>query len=112
MPTFTPWHPLLPDALATVPSRPGVFQLATLVRTVVYIGASSDLAATLAQHVTLAGSPFALGRRYFRYVELEHPEQRQRELLEEFRRSHRGTLPTSQSMSPGQAIARRLLRAV
>jgi len=111
MTTFTPWRPLVPDALAELPERPGVYQLATLVRTVVYIGAATNLAASLAQHVSLAGGPFSVGRRYFRFVELERPETVQRQLLVDFERSHQGALPGAQATppSPGE---RRHLKAV
>jgi len=111
MRSFTPWQPLSSLALDAAPSRPGVFQLATLVRTIVYIGAAPDLAAALAQHVSLTGSPYSLGRRYFRYTEIDQPEQLQQRLLDEFRRAHQDRLPAAQAVLPASPSSR-LLRAV
>ena len=103
--TFTPWQPLSSLAIDAVPTRPGVFELATLVRTIVYIGAAPDLAAALAQHVSLTGSPYSLGRRYFRFVEVEQPEQLQQRLLDEFARAHQDRFAGSPDGAPRSVVA-------
>ena len=38
---FSSWKPLGPSAVAEAPTTPGVYELATLVRTVVFIGATN-----------------------------------------------------------------------
>jgi hypothetical protein len=112
MQTFTPWRPLFPDQLAEVPDRPGVYELATLVRTIVYVGEAGNLASALSQHVSLAGGPSSQNRRYFRFVEVERPEQLQRQLLAEYQRTHQGALPAAQTAATLQADTRRHLKAV
>ena len=111
--TFSAWRPLIPAETEQAPDCSGVFELATLVRTVVFIGAAPEsLGATLAQHLVLPGTlHLQMGRLYFRYQTAEEPEQTQLDLLEEYRRTH-GSLPPAQSMSPPPPRPRRHLKAV
>lgn len=112
---FSAWRPLLPSETAAVPPCPGVFELATLVRTVVLIGLARDsLVATLDRFV---GSPAPVtsksGRLYFRFRPCEEPEQLQGELLEEHRRTHSGALPAAQDPAAETSLVpERHLKAV
>lgn len=99
---FSPWKPMLPAVVADAPACPGVYQLATLVRTIVFIGtASENLSATLTQHLNAPATLHPhLGHLYFRIAPLEDPEHVQAELLDEYRASHGGSLPATQMTQP------------
>ena len=112
---FSAWRPLLPSETAAAPPCPGVFELATLVRTVVLIGlAQESLVAALDRFV---GSPAPVtsksGRLYFRFRPCEAPEQVQGDLLEAHRRTHGGALPAAQDpAAETPLVAERHLKAV
>ena len=99
---FSPWKPMLPAVVATAPACPGVYQLATLVRTIVFIGtASESLSATLAQHLNTPATLHPhLGQLYFQIAPLEGPERVQAELLNTHRANHGGSLPAAQMTPP------------
>ena len=113
---FSSWKPLVPVAITEAPTCPGVYQLATLVRTVVFIGAApTNLSETLAQHVNAPATLHPhLGPLYFRLAPLESPEHAQSELLEEYRARHGGALPAAQMTQPPPlpVAPRRHLKAV
>lgn len=114
---FSPWKPMTPAVIAETPPCPGVYELGTLVRTVVYIGAAdADLSQTLTQHLSVPQTLHPhLGRLYFRFAPLEEPEGTRAVLLEEFRTSHAGALPVAQVHQPTvtpMVEPRRLLKAV
>lgn len=102
---FSPWKPMTPALIAEAPSCPGVYELATLVRTVVYIGAADDsLSQILTQHLRVPQTLHPhLGRLYFRFAPLDEPEGTRAVLLEEFRSSHGGALPVAQVHPPAAA---------
>ena len=114
--SFSPWKPMVPAAVTDAPASPGVYQLATLVRTVVFIGAATEnLSETLMLHLNAPATLHPhLGRLYFRLAPLEDPEQSQAELLDEYRAGHAGALPTAQRTQPAlpPALPRRHLKAV
>ena len=93
---------MLPAVVAEAPTSPGVYQLATLVRTIVFIGtASENLSATLTQHLNAPATLHPhLGHLYFRIAPLEDPECAQAELLEEYRTLHGGAPPAAQMTQP------------
>ncbi len=114
---FSPWKPMTPAVIADAPACPAVYELGTLVRTVVFIGAADDdLSQTLHQHLRVPQTLHPhLGRLYFRFAPLEEPEGTRAVLLEEFRTSHAGALPVAQSNQPVPAPMvepRRHLKAV
>lgn len=113
---FSSWKPMVPAVVAEAPACPGVYQLSTLVRTIVFIGAAcDDLSATLARHLNAPATLHPhLGHLYFRIAPLEDPEQVQSELLEEYRARHGGALPAAQMTQPPPppAAPRRHLKAV
>lgn len=114
---FSPWKPMTPAVIAEAPNCPAVYELGTLVRTVVYIGAADDdLSQTLHHHLSVPQTLHPpLGRLYFRFAPLDEPEGTRAVLLEEFRTSHAGALPVAQSNQPAPAPAaepRRHLKAV
>ena len=112
--TFSAWKPMLPGTIAEAPTCAGVYELATLVRTVVFIGAAEEnLSDTLTQHLAAPATlhPHA-GRLYFRTIAIDEPDQVQVELLDEFRRSHGGSVPSAQLSQPPPPPPRRHLKAV
>jgi hypothetical protein len=90
-----PWTRLAADALEKVPPEPGVYELATLVRTVVFIGrtAGKDLHSCLHDELMDPRSQMRQLSIYFRFEETPSEDQRHRELLDEYARSHGGKLP-------------------
>jgi hypothetical protein len=99
---FSPWKPMTPALIAEAPNCPAVYELGTLVRTVVFIGAADgDLHQTLNQHLSVPQTLHPhLGRLYFRFAPHDEPEGTRAVLLEEFRTSHAGALPVAQQNQP------------
>jgi hypothetical protein len=75
-----------------------VFEIATLVRNVLFVGAAPEsLATTRASPLEAPTMLHAgAGRLYFRYAATEEAERLQSELLAQFRERHAGTLPAAQ----------------
>ena len=112
---FSTWKPMTPALIAEAPSCPGVYELATLVRTVVFIGAATEsLSEALAAHLSVPPSLHAnFGRLYFRVAPVDEPEDAQGRLVEEFRASHGGAFPAAQmTQPPPPVVPRRHLKAV
>jgi hypothetical protein len=111
---FTTWKPMTPAMLADVPPCPGVYELATLVRTVVFIGAANEnLNGALTQHLNAPATLHPhFGRLYFRTVAHDDPEHVQVELLDEYRARHAGALPSAQKSTPTPPAPERHLKAV
>jgi hypothetical protein len=114
--TFSPWKPMTPATIAEAPTCSGVYELATLVRTVVFIGAAGEnLSEALTEHMK---APQALhphfGRLYFRVAPLDEPEGVQVALVEEYRATHAGAFPAAQMTqpTPQPVMPRRHLKAV
>ena len=114
---FSTWKPMIPALISEAPTCPGVYELANLVRTVVFIGAAGEnLSDTLTQHMNTPATLHPhFGRLYFRFAPLEQPEGAQERLLEAFRASHSGAVPAAQMTQPQPVPAempRRHLKAV
>jgi hypothetical protein len=112
--TFSQWKPMVPALVAEVPAAPGVYELGTLVRTVVFIGSAADnLSDALTQHLNAPATLHPhFGRLYFRTAALEDPEHGQAALLDAYRASHAGLLPAAQASEPPPPAPRRHLKAV
>jgi len=112
--TFTTWRPLMPTEVERVPESPGVYELATLVRTVLFIGAATEsLSAELTHHLNVASAPLLRsGRVYFRYRATDEPIQGQNEMLADYTARHGGALPPAQSAPPSPPTPKRHLKAV
>src|SRR5690242_2840846 len=110
MTAFTMWRPLDAVELSALPNAPGVFEIATLVRNVLFIGSATEsLATTLQGHLDSTAVPNArAGRLYFRYAASEEAERLQAELLAQYRERHAGTLPAAQSAAAPQRPQRHL----
>ena len=100
--SFSSWHPLAEAEVASLPDSPGVFEVATLVRTVLLIGAAPEsLVTTLTRQLDTPGTVRAqAGRLYFRCYATEESERLQGELLQEYRTLHGGELPPAQTTPP------------
>ncbi len=113
---FSPWKPLTPALVADAPTCPGVYELGTLVRTVVFIGAAGEnLSDALTEHLNQPATLHPhFGRLYFRLVPLEEPEETQVALVEAYRASHAGAFPAAQMTQPPVPMVapRRHLKAV
>jgi hypothetical protein len=111
---FSTWHPLLPTEVERVPACPGVYELANLVRTVLFIGAAQDNLGSELKSIldTPGASLIGRSRLYFRFHATDDAELTQAELLEEYRQRHGGALPPAQSTTPPPPPPRRHLKAV
>jgi hypothetical protein len=114
---FSTWKPMIPALISEAPTCPGVYELANLVRTVVYIGAAGEnLSDALTQHMNAPATLHPhFGRLYFRFAPLEQPDGAHAELIEEFRASHSGAFPAAQLTQPQpqpEPMPRRHLKAV
>ena len=112
-PAFSPWKPLVAAEIALLPESPGVFEIATLVRTVLFIGAAESLLSTLTTHVAGPGALHArAGSLYFRYATSDDADRVQVELLSRYCERHAGSLPPAQSTPPPATRPQRHLKAV
>ncbi len=111
---FSTWRPLIPAEIERVPECPGVYELATLVRTILFIGAAAEsLNTELTQHLAVASSPLLRsGHLYFRHRATDEPIQTQNEMLADYTARHGGALPPAQSTPPSPPRPRRHLKAV
>jgi len=111
---FSIWRPLVPAQITDAPETPGVFEIATLVRTLLHVGAASEsLALTLTRYVETPGHLQAhTGGLYFRYASVHDPEPLQTTLLDAYRERHGGLLPPAQEASDPPRSALRHLKAV
>jgi hypothetical protein len=113
---FSPWKPMTPVAIAEAPTCPGLYELGTLVRTVVFIGAAGEnLSEALTDHLNAPATLHPhFGRLYFRLAPLDDPEGTQHELIDAYRASHAGAFPAAQLTQPAPvpAAPRRHLKAV
>jgi hypothetical protein len=113
-PVFSTWQSLDAVVVTRLPNSPGVFEVANLVRTVLFIGAAPEsLAMTL---TTQLGTPNVLhvraGHLYFRYAPTNDAGQTQAELLARYGERHGGTLPPGQSAPSVAPHPQRHLKAV
>src|SRR3954447_1072287 len=111
---FTTWRPLSVAEIEKVPESSGVYELATLVRTVLFIGAAPEnLSAEIAQHLTVATAPLVRsGSLYFRFRPADEALNLQSEMLADYTARHNGALPPAQSIPPPPPRPKRHLKAV
>jgi len=90
------WQPLTPEVIASLPESPAVFEVANLVRTVLFIdrahGKLRERLTTLWQDPTKL--PVRPGGHYFRYELTAREEESLQKRLATYRKRHRGALPT------------------
>ena len=96
---FSVWRPLTAAETVAVPESPGVFEIANLVRTILFVGTVPEsLAASLTQYLDAPGQrqPLA-GRLYFRFLPTDDPEKVQNDVLLSYQEHHGGALPPAQT---------------
>ena len=81
------WSSLTPMQVSRVPKQEGVYELANLSRSTLYIGRSDDLNRRLQEFLNTT-DPCWRQAAQFRYEVTSQSKQRQRELLEEYSRQH------------------------
>ena len=113
-PEFSTWNSLDLAAVTLLPDSPGVFEIANLVRTTLFIGvAPESLATTMAMQLEAPSALHArAGRLYFRYASTEEADRLQADLLARYSERHGGALPPAQSKPPVTARPQRHLKAV
>jgi len=111
---FSVWRPLTVAETVAAPETPGVFEIANLVRTLLFVGtAPESLAASLTQYLDVPGrrQP-SFGRLHFRFLPTNEPERVQDDLLLSYRERHGGALPPAQTSQPPAIRPTRHLKAV
>lgn len=100
MPITNVWHSL---ATESAPEAAGVYELGTALRRVVYIGRAGNLKDRIADHAAAHGNS-CIGRlaTKFRYERTLATISRERELFEEYKRTHRGEIPDCNTQDPTQ----------
>ena len=113
-PAFSTWRPLDSAEVTILPESPGVFEIATLVRNVLFIGVAADsLATSLGSHLESPSTLHArVGRLYFRYAATEDASRVHGDLLAYYRERHGDTLPPAQTSVPPAPRPQRHLKAV
>jgi predicted GIY-YIG superfamily endonuclease len=99
MPITNLWHPL--SGANSAPEAEGVYELGNSNNAVVYIGRANNLRRRLLEH-NGASRTTCIGRnanRYRREVTAASVT-RERELIQEYKQSHGGRLPTCNEVSP------------
>jgi hypothetical protein len=101
----SPWRPLVPEALSTIPEAAGVFEVANLVRSVRFIDAGAGnlrerLAPFAEWQTKLPPSP---GGYYFRYLRVDHEREALSASLTAYRENHRGLPPPMNSAQAERA---------
>jgi|GEM_PF-1483978 len=93
------WHPFTETYVYSVPQAPGVYWLgiaSSLTRpitaTIIYIGQSNNLQRRLLEHIRKA-DPCLSQANVFAYALHDHPEVRERQLLDDYARKNGGRLP-------------------
>ena len=85
------WSQLTSWDIQYVPEKEGVYELADNSQSIIYIGRSNNLRRRLSEHLN-SDDHCLRNARYFRYEQTWRSEERERELLNEYRRIH-GRLP-------------------
>jgi hypothetical protein len=95
MSTTMEWRVITPSLLDDLPDRPGVFEIANLVRNVLFVGAA-PLGLAGAIRETLTTSRLVSRAHCVRFEIADDAEERARRHLAEYRRTHDGMLPYAQ----------------
>jgi hypothetical protein len=96
----TPWRPITPQVLDELPDVAGVFELGSLVRSVLWVGGDGAVGLRSAIGAAVLDTRVRHLVRYLRFEPATDPGARQRELLSEYRASHHGALPPAQPPGP------------
>jgi hypothetical protein len=96
------WQKLNPSTIECVPDAPGIFEIANLVRTVLYIGrANGDLRRRLAELGAIPENvPASPGGYWIRYALAEDEEAALTARQDEHRTRHGGQLPPGNEARP------------
>ncbi len=98
MPISNAWHSLSTES---APKAAGVYELGNSNSAVIYIGRAGDLSERIAAHAS-APSNTCIGRNAtkFRYEQTIANVSRERELFEEYKKSHGGSIPQCNTQDP------------
>lgn len=98
MPITNAWHAL---ATENAPQAAGVYELGNSNNAVIYIGRAGDLSERITAHRD-APSNTCIGRNAtkFRYEQTLANVTRERELFEEYKKSHGGAIPQCNTQDP------------
>lgn len=101
----TPWQPLTPTALDSLPDAMAVFEIGSLVRTVLYIGGDPEEGLKAAVRRALDDPRLRLRARCIRWEMSTDPRSRAAELLAAHRAAHGGATPAEQPRpAPGVRV--------
>jgi hypothetical protein len=103
------WRRLTPETVAGLPEAAAIFEVANLVRTVLFIGAAGDLKTRLTTYVAEQVKHSACpGGFYVRYELVDSAEEALTARLAAYRSAHAGLLPpANREASPALRLAAR-----
>lgn len=90
------WQPLTKAAIDALPDAMAVFEIGSLVRSVLYIGGDPNEGLRAAVARALAEPRLRLRARCFRWEHSTDPRGRAAELLARYRAAHAGSAPSEQ----------------
>jgi hypothetical protein len=93
------WQPLTPNAIEALPDAPAVFELGSLVRSVLFIGGDAGDGLRAAVHRALADPRLRLMAHCVRWELSSDPRAHAAQLLAGYRATHGGAAPTAQPRS-------------
>src|SRR5690554_5103548 len=93
------WQPLTPTALDALPDGMAVFEIGSLVRSVLYIGGDANEGMRAAIRRALENPRLRLRARCVRFELSTDPRARVAQLIAAYRASHDGALPAEQPRS-------------
>jgi hypothetical protein len=96
MPVSNGWKLITPELLEALPDRQGVFELGSLVRSVVFIGGDADAGLRSMVREALAEPRLRMRARCLRFELTDDPRGRANQLVAEYRAAHGGALPAEQ----------------
>lgn len=102
------WLPLVPDIVTGVPARSGVFEVASLVRHLLYVGpGEGNLQARLLELSRVPGRqlPQSIGGYYFRYRVTDTEGDALNAVLAAYGRQHGGRIPPGNIPTGGAPAA-------
>jgi hypothetical protein len=98
------WRPITSTTLEELPEEPGVFELANLVRSVLFIGGSAAGGLRAELSSALNDPRLRSAARYLRFELTAEPASRAEEILSSYRAAHRGEAPPAQGVGEKAAV--------
>ena len=100
----TPWQPLTPTAIDALPDAMAVFEIGSLVRSVLFIGGDANEGLRAAVRRALDDPKLRLRARCIRWELTTDPRTRAANLLAAYRAAHEGASPAEQPRAAAATV--------